>query len=330
MRQTTLASRSTGVTPIGGRHGEGVAPNHRRGIALERDGRESGARNRVAVLALATAGSLWGASFLFGKLALEDLGVTHLTLLRFGLASLALLPYALAKRVRPKRRDLPLFLLAGFLTVPATFLVQFAGLSLTSASVAALMVGTLPPMIALAASVLYQERLGRVGWMAVGLSSVGVVLTVGAPGATGNDWLGDALVLLSLLAVVGWTMLGKRLVRTYPPVAATAYIFAFGTLTLLPISLLWEGVPSLNLPPGAWVSVAMLGIACSAITNGLWNWGLRYVPASRAGVYLNLEPLVGVLLGVVVLGERLGPLAVLGGALILAGAALASRKQAES
>lgn len=275
--------------------------------------------------ALSAAGVLWGVSFLFGKWALEEMGPAHVTLLRFALASAALLPYALLKGVRPKRRDLPLFLLVGFLTVPATFLVQFWGLSLTSATVAALIVGCGPPMIALSARLFFKERLGKVGWMAVAASTVGVALTVAHPGS-GNDWLGDALVLLSLLAVVGWVLLGKRLNEGYQAVAATAWILAFGTLALVPVSLLWEGLPTTDFSTLTWVSVAVLGLGCSAATYALWNWGVARVPASRAGVFLNLEPLVGALLGVVVLGEGWGVGTVVGGALIVGAAVIISRQ----
>ena len=198
------------------------------------------------MLALTVAGILWGVSFLFGKWALEEMGPAHVTLLRFALASAALLPYALLRGVWPKRRDLPLFLLVGFLTVPATFLVQFWGLSLTSATVAALIVGCGPPIIAFFGRLFFGERLGKVGWTAVVAATVGVALTVARPGAD-NDWLGNALVLLSLLAVVGWVLLGKRLNEGYPPVPATGWILTLGTLTLTPVALLWEGVPRLDL-----------------------------------------------------------------------------------
>ena len=102
----------------------------------------------IAVPALAAAGVLWGVSFLFGKWALEEMGPAHVTFLRFVVASAALLPWALWRGVRPERRDLALFLLVGFLTVPATFLVQFWGLSMTSASAAALIVGCGPAQCA--------------------------------------------------------------------------------------------------------------------------------------------------------------------------------------
>jgi drug/metabolite transporter (DMT)-like permease len=289
------------------------------------DTTEDQASDWFAMPALALAGTLWGVSFLFGKWALEELGPAHVTLLRFSLASASLLPYALLKGVWPGRGDLPLFLLVGFLTVPATFLVQFWGLSLTGATVAALIVGCGPPIVALFASLFLGERLGKTGWSAVGASTLGVALAVAGPGVS-NDWLGDALVLLSLLAVVGWVLLGKRLGDGYPAVPATAWILTFGTLTLLPVALLWEGVPRLDLTLLGWASVLVLGLGCSAATYALWNWGVARVPASRAGVFLNFEPLVGALLGVLVLGEAWGPGTVVGGALIIGAALVVSRR----
>ena len=70
----------------------------------------------------------------------------------------------------------------------------------------------------------------------------------------------------------------------------------------------------------AWLALAGSGVLCTAATTLLWNWGMTQVPASQAGVLLNMEPLIGSLLGVFVLGERLGPSAWVGGGLILASA----------
>jgi drug/metabolite transporter (DMT)-like permease len=56
------------------------------------------------------------------------------------------------------------------------------------------------------------------------------------------------------------------------------------------------------------------------MTTLLWNWGIHHVPASRAGVFLNIEPALGSWLGVQLLGDRLGPFAWVGGGLILAAA----------
>jgi drug/metabolite transporter (DMT)-like permease len=70
----------------------------------------------------------------------------------------------------------------------------------------------------------------------------------------------------------------------------------------------------------AWLALGASGVLCTATTTLLWNWGMTQVPASQAGVLLNMEPLIGSLLGVLVLGERLGPSAWVGGGLILTAA----------
>ena len=70
----------------------------------------------------------------------------------------------------------------------------------------------------------------------------------------------------------------------------------------------------------AWLALAASGILCTATTTLVWNWGIHHVPASRAGVFLNIEPALGSWLGVELLGDRLGPYAWLGGSLILGAA----------
>jgi drug/metabolite transporter (DMT)-like permease len=109
-------------------------------------------------------------------------------------------------------------------------------------------------------------------------------------------------------------------------VPATAWILTFGTLALAPAALLWEGMPRLDLTLLGWASVLVLGLGCSAATYVLWNWGVTRVPASRAGVFLNLEPLVGALLGILVLGEAWGPGTVVGGVLIIGAALVVSHR----
>jgi drug/metabolite transporter (DMT)-like permease len=72
------------------------------------------------------------------------------------------------------------------------------------------------------------------------------------------------------------------------------------------------------------------GLLATASTALLWNWGLKRVPASQAGIFVNLEPLVGAILGVSLLHESLGIMAVVGGALIIGGAVYFSYKPEKS
>jgi drug/metabolite transporter (DMT)-like permease len=81
------------------------------------------------------------------------------------------------------------------------------------------------------------------------------------------------------------------------------------------------GLPPIHhVSPRAWLALAASGFLCTASTTLLWNWGLTQVPASQAGVLLNMEPLIGSILGVLILHESLGPSARLGGIMILAAA----------
>ncbi len=286
-------------------------------------------RNTAGITALLLASTIWGTSFVLGKVALAELEVMHVLIYRFGFAVLPFLPVLLTGRVRPQRRDLRLIVLTGFLMVPVTFLLQFGGLRYTSATSAALLIGTGAPLLALAAVLFEGERLGRRGWTAVGLSCVGVVLLVGMPGA-GDDWRGNLLVFLSMVLSAVWVILTKRLVGRYPTLYATGWILIAGTLTLLPISLAWAGPPPLDLSTGAWASLVALGVGCTTLAYVLWNWGVARVGAGRAGVYLNLQPITGALLGVAVMGDPLGGGVIIGGLAIVAAAWTVSAPSAAS
>jgi drug/metabolite transporter (DMT)-like permease len=276
--------------------------------------------------ACALASCLWGTGFYFGKIALAEMGVAHMVLYRFLFACVVLVPLVLRHPARLSAAEWQVLLLASFLGVPVQFLVQFYGLSLTTVSHAALMVGTMPVLLAVAASLFAHERLDAVGWVALMGSTAGVALIVlgGTPATSAGrrpSIAGDLLVVLSLVIALGWVLLNKRLMQRHPPVVVTAFGLLSGAAMLAIVVLATRGVPPIHgVSRRAWLALAASGVLCTASTTLLWNWGIHRVPASRAGVFLNLEPALGSILGVKLLGDRLGPLAWLGGGLIVAAA----------
>lgn len=279
---------------------------------------------QTANAALVVSCIIWGAAFFWGKLALQELTVFQLVFLRFVLGSIALLPVVLVKRVWPKRADLPRFLLTGILAVPVTFLLQFHGLARTTAARASLIIGAIPPFLALGGALFLKERPERRAWLAITFSMLGVVVITGLPGK-GGGFAGDGLVLLSTLVSVAWVILNKRLSEHYGALIATSYILLLGTISLVPGALLQDQPLSLTDAVNAWAPVMALGLLCSALAFVLWNWGLERIPAFQAGVYLNLEPLVGALLGVWLLKEPLDPEMMIGGLLIISAALIMAR-----
>jgi drug/metabolite transporter (DMT)-like permease len=115
--------------------------------------------------------------------------------------------------------------------------------------------------------------------------------------------------------------MNKHLMETHSAIVVSAYGTAVGTAMLCVCVPAIYGIPPVaGVSLKAWGALAAGGFLCTAATTLLWNWGMTQVPASQAGVLLNMEPLIGSLLGVLVLRESLGPSAFVGGALILAAA----------
>ncbi|HEY1578244.1 MAG TPA: DMT family transporter [Terracidiphilus sp.] len=286
--------------------------------------------------ACAVAGCLWGTGFYFGRLALNEMSVEHMVLYRFLFACLGLLPVALLNRVRLTAAEIRILLISAAFGVPIQFLIQFSGLAHTTVSHASLMVGTMPVLLGLAAVLFAGERLDFIGWMALVFSTLGAALIVlgghRGPATQGEPTLyGDLLVVISLCTALAFILLSKKLMRSHSPVVVTAYTILAGTAmlaiwTLGPLLLNPWREHKVAPPPfshvslTAWVALAISGLACTATTTFLWNWGIHHVPASRAGVFLNIEPALGSWLGVKLLGEHLGPHAWAGGALILGAA----------
>lgn len=288
----------------------------------------------LPMLALGTAGCLWGTGFYFGKIALSEMPVATMVLFRFVFACAGLLPVIFFDRPHFAGTEWGWVLAASLLGVPVQYLVQFKGLSLTTVSHASLMVGTLPMLLAIAAVLFSGERLHVGGWLALAASTVGAALIAlssnGASSTAHASIFGDSLVVLSMFAAIAWILISKRLMQMHSPMMVTAFIYWIGMLLLAAVVVTTFGVPSLHYSTRAWIVVAEQGLLATTSTTLLWNWGLKRVPASQAGIFVNLEPLVGAILGVSLLHEVLGWMALGGGVLIIGGAVYFSYKPESS
>jgi drug/metabolite transporter (DMT)-like permease len=140
-------------------------------------------------------------------------------------------------------------------------------------------------------------------------------------GGKGPSLVGDLLVLAALLVSLFWILMNKRLMERHPPAVITVYGVYSGAIMIAVWVLLQDGAPPVHgVPLSVWLASAASGLFCTAGSTLLWNWGIHHVPASRAAVFLNIEPMLGSFLGVELLGDQLGPLAWIGGVLILAAA----------
>jgi len=282
---------------------------------------------RPAVPYLAILGTvlIWGLSFVASKTVLTA-GVPPMTMvaMRFLVATAILRP--LLKLREPATRlergkVLPL-VLGGLLGVTVYFFFESRGLQRTTASAASLITAIIPILVVVAERLFYRTRVRWFQWMGVLVSVAGVYLLVGRPD-TGGEIAGSLLMLGACLAWVAYNLVSRNLHRAYSDFAVTAYQTTFGALFLLPLALL-EIRSWVPLTPVVILSILYLAVVSSALGYFLYVVALARLGPAGVTPFVNLIPVVGVLGGVILLGESVTPVQIAGGAVTVAGVVLVS------
>jgi O-acetylserine/cysteine efflux transporter len=276
---------------------------------------------RHAVAALVAAGLLWGTTVPLSKLALQWLAPGWLTAVRFGLAAAVLLAVA-GPRVRAACT--PKVLMSGIVGYGGTVIVQNAGITRTSVTHAALLIGAVPVLVAVIAAVWHRTVARPLAWLGFAVSLGGVGLITAGGGGGGATARGDGLVLVSLVLSATFTVAQGRLLAGRDPVGVTAVQFLGAALGALAFTVVAEGAPAVPRGPGTVLAVAALALAGTLAPFTLFAYGQSRVPAEVAGAFLNIEPLVGALAGVMFFGDPVGPRQLAGGLAVVAGIGLSA------
>ena len=271
---------------------------------------------RIAFVALALAGLCWGMGFPLGKFVLTETSAAHMVLLRFAVAAVAAAPFALARAETRALFRSPVVLAAGALYGVA-FMVQFEGLAHVSVTLAALLVGAMPALIAVSAKLL-GEKVSRASWIGVAAATLGAALIAGKPEGAGSP-LGVALSLGSLLIFLAWLIVLRRAPAAPTPMAIPAVTVIVAAFTVLPVALFMHGPPRLDLSPPVWAAIVGQGVLATLLATAAWQFGSARVDSASAGVFINIEPLMGACVGVMLFGDHLTFALGLGGLLIIAG-----------
>ena len=213
----------------------------------------------IAFLALAVAGVCWGLGFPTGKLILTETDAAHMVLLRFIVAALAAAPFALrAPEVRALFKS-PVVLLSGGLYGVA-FMVQFEGLAHVSVTVAALLVGAMPALIAVSAKVL-GEKVTPASWAGVAAATLGAALIAGKPDGASSP-LGVALSIGALFLFLAWLLVLRKAPKAPNAMAIPAVSIIVAAAAVLPIAFLMHGPPKLSLSAPVWAGIRAFWPPC--------------------------------------------------------------------
>jgi drug/metabolite transporter (DMT)-like permease len=287
------------------------------------DAARPGARAASADLLLLTAVTLWGLNFSIVKFGLSEIAPLAFPVFRFGLGGIALLVILRLREgsVGVRREDLPLLVLVSFFGITLSQISFVFALTNTSASDTALVMATAPIVTALLAAAFGLERMGRRHWIAVSIGLVGLVLVVvgGAAGVRlGSNLLGDGLALANVIVSSVSALPILPLLRRYSAHRILTYEMLIGTAILLPFAV--PGLVAQNYAQvtlAGWGSLAYAVVFSGIATNLLYFTAIGRVGPSRAAVYQYLQSFLAVLFAVVLLGEHVSLVQLLGGIVVV-------------
>ena len=292
----------------------------------------TGAHSTGPLLVALSIMVVWGGTPLFTKLANAQIDPLLVGILRTVFAGVIALPLVALRRDRlpSTRRGLYTLAFSGFAAFIAFPLVFGLGQARTSAMHAALILATLPVFTSLFGTLLERRRVSAM-WVtgcSVALLGEAAVIAIRTGGATGGSSLrGDLVVLASSVVCSLGYVAGARLTQAgYASLSTTLWGVGGAAVVLLPL-LGWtvarDGWPEADAT--AWGSIIVLAVLTSIVGYVLWYWALGAGGISRiAGVQFT-QPLFGLLLAALVLGERPGPTVVIAAAAILTGAWMVQR-----
>jgi drug/metabolite transporter (DMT)-like permease len=295
------------------------------------EGSTRGRGQLILYLTVVAVYLFWGGNFVFSKVALKEMPGSLVAGMRTVIAAVLLMAIYRGRNSDgrpPLRRDeYPRLCLIGVCGIAVNQICFLVGLSLTSASHAALVIGMTPFMVLALAWFRGQEAftINRALGLAV---AVGGMMLLQRPSAGGQvaSLTGDLLILGAALSFAAYTVFGKELAAEHGGMAVIAVSYAAGGVFLLPMTLYFASRFDFSAVSAiAWWAFAYMTVVSSVLCYVGWAYGLKRLSASRLSAFSYLQPLVATLLALPMLGEPITATLVGGGGLIMAGVFLSER-----
>lgn len=268
---------------------------------------------------------IWGSTWLFIKLGLEDLPPLTFAGIRFVISCLIL--YAIIRfrglRIPDSRSDWKLLIVTGVLSFTLNYGLLFWGEQYISSGLAALLQATIPAFgLVIAHFYLPGERMTwpKIIGVVLGVAGVGVVFSNQLKIAGGQALAGCIALVLSSVFVSYSNVLVKARGQNLDPVILAAGQMFFGMIPLLLIGIPLEGNPlKFHWTPMAVVAMLYLALVGSVLAFVLYYWLVHNIDVTKSMLISLVTPVVAVVLGMVVLGEELNWRTLAGGAMIMGG-----------
>lgn len=274
------------------------------------------------IIAMLVTVFVWGISFINIRVAMGVMGAMTLGALRFFMATIMLYAIMKFKKIdlRMKKKDLPLFLISAGIGITVYFYFENNGVKYTSASIASIIIGAIPVFSVIAEAIIYKKKLSRVLIASVLLSVIGVGLIVGIDISdieNGGSMLGYLMMFGAVFSWIIYSIANKPLFERYDQAPITFYQSLIGLIFFLPfVPFEQNHWAAFNLE--IFLHVFFLAAFASALGFYLYLKGLDYLGISESSVYINLIPVVTVIISYFWLGETLTLLQMVGGVIVIA------------
>jgi drug/metabolite transporter (DMT)-like permease len=301
---------------------------------------DSGARPAPApgalYLRLVLVALFWGGTVIAGQVLAQNMPVMVAAFGRFLVACLLLVLVAFRLEGGLPRLTAPQMLVTAASGLTGIFLYNaffLSALARIPAGRAALVVSLNPVVVAVAAWLLFRERLGAKGWLGIVVAFAGaaVVITRGDVATAFRDigqsvGPGETFMFLAVLSWAAYTLCSRVAARTLSPIAATTWASLWGLLFLsFGAASDLGGVDWRSWGWTVWTSFLYLGVLGTVVAFLWYYQGIRVIGPSRAAVFINLVPAFGVLLSAVLLGEPILISMIVGGLLSMLGVSMTNR-----
>jgi drug/metabolite transporter (DMT)-like permease len=276
------------------------------------------------ILQLIILGAIWGGSFLFLRIAVNDFGAIPLVEVRLALGALLLLPFLLRDRAQFTLRRWPMMALIGALNSALPFLLFAWAAERAPAGVGAIANGMTALCAALMGFLFFHEKLAPRQSIALVTGFAGIiVLASGKMAGMSVGWASIAGAVASLMYGLGIHM-ARRHLQGLPAAALASVTLGSGALLAAPFAIAtW---PTHAVPMKSWLSAAALGVLCTGIAFVMYYRLIEKIGANRTSIVTYLIPPFGVAWGWLFLKEPVTSTMAIACAMVLGSVALSQAR----
>ena len=215
------------------------------------------------------------------------------------------------------KKEIPLLLLSG-IAMGFNWILLFEAYKHTTVSVATLSYYFAPVIVTLACPFLFKEKMGPKQWICFAMSTLGIILITGIGDlSTGSNHFIGILFGLGAACLYATVILLNKFIKNVAGIHRTFLQFMAAILVLVPYVALTGGITLSGLSKTGWLCLLTVGIVHTGITYCLYFSSLKELPGQKAAILSYIDPLVAVLVSVLILGEPMTLLQILGGSMIL-------------